>query len=75
MSVFFLVIVLVGWFTSEYFGNPGILIFAIIFSVGMNGTSFWFSDKIAIRSAGAKEADGNQYKDLHNIVENLAITA
>src|SRR6185369_4583155 len=35
----------------------------------------WFSDKIAIASVGAVPAGENQYKELHRVVENLAITA
>jgi heat shock protein HtpX len=41
----------------------------------MNVGAYWFSDKIAIAQAGATPADENQYKELHRIVENLAITA
>ena len=75
MFIFLVVVAGVGWGASEYFGNPAILIGAVIFSLFMNVSSFWFSDKIAIRSAGAKEADEREYRDLHNTVENLAITA
>jgi len=75
MFVFLLVVIGVGWGASQYFGNPGILVFAVGISLAMNATSFWFSDKIAISAAGAKEADKTTYRDLHNIVENLSITA
>lgn len=75
MFVFLVVVAAIGFGASEYFGNPGFLVVAVVFSLLMNGTSFWFSDKIAIRSAGAHPADERDYRDLHNIVENLAITA
>lgn len=75
MAVFFIVVVAVGWGASEYFGNPAILIVAVGFSLFMNVSSFWFSDKIAIKSASAKIASESEYRDLHNTVENLAITA
>ena len=64
-----------GYFLSVYYNNPGILIFAFIFSFVMNITSFWFSDKIALASAKAVPADEKEYMELHRIVENLAITA
>tara|TARA_A100001015_G_scaffold208966_1_gene233881 strand:- start:7056 stop:7952 length:897 start_codon:yes stop_codon:yes gene_type:complete len=75
MFVFLVAVTAIGWGVSEYFGNPVILIVAVVFSLIMNVSSFWFSDKIAIKAAGAKPADASVYRDLHNTVENLAITA
>lgn len=75
MSLFFGIVVLVGWLLSYYFGNPAILYVAIIFSLGMNIFSYWFSDKIVIASSRARLASESEFADLHNIVENLSITA
>ena len=75
MAVFLAIIVAIGYFVSYYYNNPAILYFAIIFSVVMNVTSYWFSDKIALASTGAKEADEKEYLELHRILENLSITA
>ncbi|MCC7436356.1 M48 family metalloprotease [Candidatus Nomurabacteria bacterium] len=75
VSVFLAVILGLGYFLSAYYNNPDILVIAFIFSLVMNITSFWFSDKIAIASAKAVPADEKQYLELHRIVENLAITA
>jgi Zn-dependent protease with chaperone function len=63
------------WAVSYYFNNPGILVFAVIFAIVMNITSYWFSDKIVTTINGAHEAPESEYPDLHHIVENLAITA
>ena len=41
----------------------------------MNVTSYWFSDKIVLKLAGARPATREEYRDLWNIVENLSITA
>ena len=41
----------------------------------MNIFSYWNSANIALRVSGARLADEVQYRDLHNIIENLAITA
>lgn len=75
VGVFLSVVLGLGYFLSVYYNNPGILVFAFIFSLFMNITSFWFSDKIALSSARAIPADEVHYLELHRIVENLAITA
>lgn len=75
MALFFGVVVGVGWAVSYYFNSPAILYVAVIFSIVMNITSYWFSDKIVVSMAGAREAKDAEYPELHNIVENLSITA
>ena len=75
MSMFFIVVIGLGWFFSYYYQNPSILYFFVIFSIVMNITSFWFSHKIVLTLAGAKESKKAEYYDLYTIVENLSITA
>ncbi len=75
VGVFLAVILGLGYFLSAYYNNPGILVFAFIFSLVMNIASFWFSDKIALATAHAFPADDKEYLELHRTVENLAITA
>lgn len=75
MAVFLVIIVAIGWFISYYYNNPGILVIAVIFSLIMNVTSYWYSDKIALSLSGAKEAKREENVELFRIVENLAITA
>lgn len=75
MLVFFCIVMAVGWAFSFYYNDQGILYVAVVFAVLMNIFSYWFSDTIVIAMAGAKPAEGPQYEDLNNIVENLAITA
>jgi heat shock protein HtpX len=75
MSVFFILVMLVGWAISWYMQSPGILWIAVIFALTMNISAYWFSDKVALASSGAKEADSVKYLELHRILENLAITA
>lgn len=75
MGVFFALVIGVGFAMSQYYGNSGILYIAVAFSLVMNVSAYWFSDKVAIASAGAKPADEKEYIELHRIVENLAITA
>ena len=75
MTVFFIVVILFGWFFSFYYKNPNILYFFVAFSILMNFFSYWFSDKIVLKLAGAKEAKREEYFDLYTSVENLSITA
>lgn len=75
MTLFFGVVITIGWAVSYYFNSPGILVFAVMFAVVMNVTSYWFSDKIVTTIAGARAAADAEYPELHNIVENLSITA
>lgn len=75
MAGFFLVVMGIGWGISYYFDNPGILLFAVVFSVATNVWAYWQSDKVVIAMTGAKPATQAQYPELNNIVENLAITA
>ncbi|MFM7088250.1 MAG: M48 family metalloprotease, partial [Candidatus Paceibacterota bacterium] len=75
MTVFFAVVIALGWFFSYYYQNPNILYVFAIFSIVMNIVSYWYSDKIVIKLSGAKEANRKEYFDLYTTVENLAITA
>ena len=75
MTGFLVVIVALGWLIAQIYGNAAILYGAIALSLVMNIIAYWFSDKIALTSTGAKPADENQYRELHRILENLAITA
>ena len=64
-----------GYLFSEMFASPIILIVAVLFSLGMNLYAYWNSDKVAIKQARAIPADPVEFKGLHNMVENLSITA
>lgn len=75
MTCFFVVVMAIGWGISYYFDNPGILLFAVLFSVGMNVFAYWNSHKVVIAMTGAKPATDAEYPELNNLVENLAITA
>lgn len=74
-TVFLVVIIGVGWVFSQVYNSPGILYFAIIFSLVMNFVSYWWSDKIVLSMSGAQPALHDTHRDLYHIVENLSITA
>ncbi len=75
MSVFLVLVTVVGWAASLYFDSDAILYAALGFALITNVFAYWNSDKVAIAQAGARPADESQYLELHRVVENLAITA
>jgi heat shock protein HtpX len=75
MTVFFGLVIGIGWLLSLYWRSPGILYLAVFFSVMMNIVSYWFSDKIALALHGAKPLDVETYPEVSRIVENLSLTA
>ncbi len=75
MTTFLVVVIALGWLISQVSGNPVILYVAVIFSVVMNVVSYWYSDKIVVKLAGARLAAREEFFDLYTTVENLAITA
>lgn len=75
MLTFLIVVIGLGWFLSGYFGNPAILYGAVAFSFVMNFVSYWYSDKIALATAGAQAVTLQSAPELWRIVENLSITA
>lgn len=75
MSLFFVIVILLGWFASYYYGNPFIFYFALAFSLFMNIFSYWNSASIVLKISGAKPASKEEYYDLYTLTENLSITA
>ncbi|NCS99015.1 M48 family metallopeptidase [Candidatus Parcubacteria bacterium] len=75
MSMFFVLIMFLGWFASYYFGNALIFYFALAFSVIMPIISYWNSASIVLKISGAKPASKEEYYDLYTLTENLSITA
>ncbi len=75
ITVFLIFIIGLGWIFSQVYNNPSILYFAVIFSLLMNITSFWYSDKIVLAMSRAREIKHEENPELYHIVENLCITA
>jgi len=75
MAVFLVIVAAIGWFISYYYQSPIILVVAVIFALGMNFASYWYSDKISLSLARAVPADREANLELYRIIENLAITA
>jgi heat shock protein HtpX len=75
MSLFLVIVIGIGFFFSQYYGNPNILYFFIIFSVLMNVISYWYSDKVALSMNHAKRIQEKDNQELWHAIENLSITA
>ena len=57
MSLFFVVIIVLGSTISYVYDSSAILYIAVIFAVGMNIMSYWYSDKIVLKTSAAVPAD------------------
>jgi heat shock protein HtpX len=75
MTIFFGLVIGIGWFFSQLYANPGILYIAVFISIVMNITSYWFSDKIVLALHKAQPVELKSQPELYRILENLTITA
>ena len=76
MGLFLIFVIGLGWLLSWYFGNPLILVIAVVIAVTQSLISYYYSDKIALAVSKAKEAPRKEpYVELHRLVENLCIAS
>ena len=75
MAGFFALVIVLGWFVSFYYSDPNFLYLAILVAIFTNVFSYWYSDKIVLKMHKTKKATREEYFDLWNATENLAITA
>jgi len=74
-GIFLIFVIGIGWLFAQIYNDSAILYFAVIFSIFMSLTSYWFSDKIVLSMSHAKPVTKESAPELYNIVENLCITA
>lgn len=75
ISLFLVFIIVLGWLFSQLLESPIILWIAVIFSILMSFSSYWYSDKIVLLISQAREVKKEDSPELYRIVENLCITA
>jgi heat shock protein HtpX len=68
LVVLTVVLVSVGWLIGQTVG----LVIAFGLALAMNGFAYWFSDKLALRAAGAQEISPLEGKELHEYADRLA---
>ncbi len=62
-------------FIGNYFGGAQGMTYALIFAVGMNFISYWFSDKIVLAMYGAKPINRSQAPGIYKSLERLSNNA
>jgi heat shock protein HtpX len=75
MTGFLVVVIAIGYSVAWYYQSPAILYGAVIFAVGMNFYSYWFSDRQVLSMTGARPVTREEFFDFYTLTENLAITA
>ncbi|MEU4566667.1 zinc metalloprotease HtpX [Micromonospora sp. NPDC023956] len=58
-----------------WFGGSGGLVIAVVASLVMNGVTYFFSDKLALRSMRAQPVSEAQFPELYRMVRELATEA
>jgi heat shock protein HtpX len=58
-----------------WFGGSGGLVIAVILSLVMNGVTYFYSDKLALRSMRAKPVSEAEFPELYRMVRELATQA
>ena len=72
---FLLFVIGVGYVFAGAMHSSAVLYGAVLFSVVMSISSYWWSDKIVLSMSGAKLVAFEDNKELYRVIENLAITA
>lgn len=75
LAGFAIFVIAVGYVLAGYLGNSTFLYVAIAFSLVMNGVSYFFSDKIALRASNAKAVTEAEQPEFYSIMRRLSGSA
>jgi heat shock protein HtpX len=75
MTLFLIFTIAIAWAFSYYFENYFILVVVVIIAIAQSFISYWYSDKIILKTTRATPVTRKNAKELYRIVENLCITA
>lgn len=75
LSIFFVIVIGIGYVFAQLYGSSAILYFAVGFSVIMSFASYWWSDKIVLKMSHAIPVERESHPELYTLVENLAIAS
>ena len=67
------IVLLLAHYTNV--GDSGIIFFAVLIAVGVSFASFYWSDKIALATAGAREVTPQQAPELHGVIDRICALA
>jgi heat shock protein HtpX len=66
---------LIGILSAAHASSAAIVFFPVVLGLGLGIGSFYWSDKIALRTAGAREVTPQQAPELHGIVDRICALA
>lgn len=72
MGCFLGIFVALGYVLGNQYNNSSIFVGFLLFSIGMNVVSYWFSDKIVLKMSGAKLATREEFPEYFEIVAKLS---
>ena len=75
ITSFLVLVMALGYVFDMAYGNPAILVLAVVFAVGSALFSYYFSDSITLAMSSATPVDRRSNPELYRVVENLCITA
>lgn len=75
ISLFFILVIALGWLFSYVFDNQIILFIAVGISFFQSIVSYWYSDKIVLAITKAREASEAEFPELYHLLENLTIAS
>ena len=76
VSIFLVVITLIVYYVCMAFDfGPISIVIAIVFSIAISWTSYYYSDKIVLSVNRAHPANEEQYQKLNNILDGLMVSS
>jgi heat shock protein HtpX len=75
LSLFFILIIGLGWLISYLTDSYFILVIAVIYSISASLIGYWKSDKVVLKMSHAEPVKKEDNPELYRLVENLCITA
>lgn len=75
IAAFMALVLGIGWFAQYYLDAAWIFPVALVIAIVMSFSSYWYSDKLALATSGAKVISKKENPYIYRMVENLAITA
>lgn len=72
---FLILVIGLGYLFSYLLDSYFILVLAVVISIAMSFSSYWYSDKIVLKMNNAQEVEEKDYPELYRLVENLCITS
>jgi heat shock protein HtpX len=66
---------LVGILTAAHASGAAIIFFPVVLGLGLGIGSLYYSDKIALRAAGAVEVTAQQAPELHGVIDRICALA